>query len=150
MVPESFIELLRQLDRQGTETEVISGPEDFEIREQLELVSSDNIQHRSLSSIEELIHAIDAADIFIGNDSGPAHIANLLNKKTIVLWGPGNYERIRPLGENVEILMEDVDCRPCKQYGDSEKCPQGENICLQKISVETVLDRISYFRNKKK
>ena len=146
---EYYVDLLNRLDREGIAAEVISGPEDTEIREQLMTVTTDNIHHKSLSSIEELIHSIDSADIFIGNDSGPAHIANLLNKRTIVLWGPGNYERIHPVGDNVEILIEDVDCRPCKQYANSETCPNGENICLRKITVDSVLDRISYFRNKK-
>ncbi|MDA3844552.1 MAG: glycosyltransferase family 9 protein [Candidatus Kapabacteria bacterium] len=145
----NFIELLRKLNKLQIETVLICGPDDEDIRRQFADCIDDFISLRTLDSIEDLIDTINSASIFIGNDSGPVHIANLLHKNTIVLWGPGNYERIRPIGENTEILIEDVDCRPCKQYGDKYKCERGENICLQKISVDTVLDRILYFRNKK-
>ncbi|NTU49926.1 MAG: glycosyltransferase family 9 protein [Desulfobulbaceae bacterium] len=89
--------------------------------------------------VADLLQAVKGCSLFIGNDSGPMHLANLYQKQTIVLWGPGNYERIRPLGENNTILIKDITCRPCRQYKDPERCEQGENMCLQTISVEEVL-----------
>jgi len=87
----------------------------------------------------DLLDAVKSCEIFIGNDSGPVHLANLMNKETVVLWGPGNYHRIHPYGENNDILIKDIDCRPCRQYQDDDHCQRGENTCLLSISVDEVL-----------
>lgn len=94
-------------------------------------------------SLTEFIDNIAYCSLFLGNDSGPAHIANLMNKKTVVLWGPGNYERVRPLGDNVDIIIKEIDCRPCKQYVHLEHCERGDNICLKSISPEEVYEAIA-------
>jgi ADP-heptose:LPS heptosyltransferase len=91
----------------------------------------------TLSSIDHLMTEIDHATAFIGNDSGPAHYASLIGKKTIVIWGPGFFERIHPVGRNVTFCKVAVDCRPCRQKGDV--CLRGDNDCLKKISVVDVL-----------
>ena len=92
----------------------------------------------SLHSVKDLMQEIERCRVFAGNDSGPAHYAALIGKPTFVLWGPGNYDRIRPLGKNVHIFKKEIDCRPCRQRG--ETCGRGRNECLQKITVEEVAD----------
>lgn len=88
--------------------------------------------------IDDLVTAVEGCSLLIGNDSGPVHLAGLFGKARICLWGPGNYERIHPVGENLEIIMHEVPCRPCRQYKDV--CENGENICMQLITVEEVKD----------
>jgi ADP-heptose:LPS heptosyltransferase len=95
----------------------------------------------TLSSVSELCTEIEHCRAFIGNDSGPAHYAALIGKSTFVLWGPGDFERIRPLGSNVHIFKKDAACRPCRQRG--EHCAQGESECLHAISVEEVVAEFS-------
>jgi ADP-heptose:LPS heptosyltransferase len=87
----------------------------------------------------DLLEAVRSCGIFLGNDSGPVHLANLMKKETVLLWGPGNYNRIHPYGENNDILIKEIDCRPCRQYQDEERCLRGENACLKSISVDEVL-----------
>jgi heptosyltransferase-2 len=81
---------------------------------------------------------IENAGAFIGNDSGPAHYAALIGRPTFVLWGPGNYERVRPLGRNVHVFKKELPCRPCRQRGD--RCIRGTNECLQMIGVDEVFE----------
>lgn len=90
-------------------------------------------------TVHDLIDAVAGCDLFIGNDSGPMHLTAMLGKPGIILWGPGDFERIRPLGQNIRILMKPVSCRPCKQYQNQEVCERGDNICLKEIEVEEVL-----------
>lgn len=92
-----------------------------------------------LSSIKELLNHIDQCKAFIGNDSGPAHYAALLGKPVTVIWGPGYFERIHPIGKNVQFCMLPMTCRPCRQNGKT--CKRGDNICLQDISVEMVIEK---------
>jgi len=59
-----------------------------------------------------------------------------------VFWGPGDYHRIRPLGENVKIFKVDVPCRPCRQYVHEDRCERGENVCLRMIRPGEVIGYI--------
>jgi ADP-heptose:LPS heptosyltransferase len=91
----------------------------------------------TLQSVMQLLDEIECCRAFIGNDSGPAHYAGLIGKPAFVLWGPGNFDRIRPLGKNVHIFKKEIDCRPCRQRG--ERCARGTNECLRRISAEEVV-----------
>jgi ADP-heptose:LPS heptosyltransferase len=90
-----------------------------------------------LDSVSGLLAEIERCRAFLGNDSGPAHYAALIGKPTFVLWGPGNYDRVRPLGRNVHIFRKEIACRPCRQRG--ETCTNGVNECLRMITVEEVI-----------
>ncbi|MCK6601561.1 MAG: glycosyltransferase family 9 protein [Bacteroidetes bacterium] len=89
-------------------------------------------------SVSDLMSAIGSCMFFIGNDSGPAHIARLYGKPALVLWGPGNEKRIRPVAGNITLAIKDIDCRPCRQYESSDHCSRGENDCLLRLSVQEV------------
>jgi ADP-heptose:LPS heptosyltransferase len=97
-----------------------------------------HIQVVCVRDVEQLVQVVRRCRFFIGNDSGPAHLANLLGKSIVVLWGPGHLNRIRPKGENVTLVVKSMDCRPCKQYADSTRCERGDNACLKQIQVDEV------------
>jgi ADP-heptose:LPS heptosyltransferase len=90
------------------------------------------------NKLEDLISLVKGCTLYLGNDSGPMHLANLYSKKTVILWGPGNYMRIRPIGSNNTIIMKDIACRPCRQYIHPDRCERGNNVCMQLISTEEV------------
>lgn len=52
----------------------------------------------------ELLEQLSRATAFIGNDSGPGHLAGIIGIPTLSIFGPGNPERWRPLGPNVRIM----------------------------------------------
>jgi len=90
-------------------------------------------------NIPDLLNAMEHADLLIGNDSGPIHLAGLMDKPAVCIWGPGNYERIHPVGRFVKTIIHPIPCRPCRQYR-SMNCPGDERTCLDSISVEDVLE----------
>jgi ADP-heptose:LPS heptosyltransferase len=51
-----------------------------------------------------LYNALRSASLFIGNDSGPAHLAGHLGVPTIVLYGPTTPLIWKPLGPKVTPL----------------------------------------------
>lgn len=61
----------------------------------------------------DLVNAINQLDIFIGNDSGLMHIADSLQKRMIVFFGPTKYKRWGPTRSRASILCRNVDCSPC-------------------------------------
>ena len=54
------------------------------------------------------------ADLFIGGDSGPAHVAAAMGTPSVVLFsGTNRAECWRPVGDSVVILRSPVPCSPC-------------------------------------
>jgi ADP-heptose:LPS heptosyltransferase len=135
-----FPELIKNLLGKGYQLNVVgTEKEHCENKWINEFSNKSNCVITSLKSISHLLAVIEQCRAFIGNDSGPAHYASLIGKATTVVWGPGYYERIRPLGENVNVCMIPAKCRPCRQKG--ENCQNGKPDCLIGISPEMVMEQ---------
>jgi len=88
------------------------------------------------TNLKELGALIEQTDLFISNDSGPAHLAAALKVPLLVLFGPTSPQQTSPCGQTVTIIKEDIDCQtPCYKL-DCE-----DNICMKKIKVEDVFQK---------
>ena len=88
-------------------------------------------------TLNQLIVLISTCGSLVACSTGPLHIAGYLNCKAIGLYSPRkpiHPGRWRPLGSNVEILVNDENCEVCKKR---KPCN-----CIEKISVERVLELI--------
>ncbi len=86
----------------------------------------------SLGSLAALINELD---LFVSNDTGPAHIANALDTPSITIFGPADYRRWAPLDQvRHPIVRRSVQCSPCS-YSD---CPI-DHRCLRWIHPEMVM-----------
>jgi ADP-heptose:LPS heptosyltransferase len=94
-------------------------------------------------SIQGLAALVRGAQLFVGNDSGPAHIAAALGVPTVAIMGTADIERYRPYGPRTEICYRAVRCGPCYAGG----CYMPENICLQPVEVEEVLEKVDRLLN---
>jgi heptosyltransferase-2 len=65
--------------------------------------------------IETLKASIALADLLIGNDSGPRHVAIALKKPVICIMGPTSPRYSEGPYETGEVLRVDVDCGPCQK-----------------------------------
>jgi len=92
-------------------------------------------------SIKELACLLEKAAIFIGNNSGPMHIAAAVGTPCVIIQGPS--------AVNWEIFWQDIPhriikanlhCRPCEKFDSKGECLHKENIyaCMRGISVELV------------
>ncbi|HEX4124552.1 MAG TPA: glycosyltransferase family 9 protein, partial [Tepidisphaeraceae bacterium] len=57
----------------------------------------------------ELGEVIRSAGVFIGNDSGPGHVAGILGVPTVSIFGPGNTTGWRPLGPRVTVVSGELE-----------------------------------------
>jgi hypothetical protein len=60
----------------------------------------------------ELVAILSAADVLIGNDAGPTHLAALLGTPTVALFGPTPVSVWRPLGVGAHVMAGDPRSRP--------------------------------------
>ncbi len=52
----------------------------------------------------QLVDLLRRADVYVGNDSGPTHLAAWLGRPTVALFGPTDPATWRPLGPRVSVL----------------------------------------------
>lgn len=78
---------------------------------------------------------LSIVDLFVANDMGLAHIAAAVGTPTIVIFGPTNETTTRPLGHNVEVIREPVECSPCML----RDCPI-DHRCMTRILPERVFE----------
>ena len=57
-----------------------------------------------LESLEDVAALMSLADVYVGNDSGPSHLAAALGVPTLAVFGPTDPGSWRPLGVDVEVV----------------------------------------------
>jgi ADP-heptose:LPS heptosyltransferase len=88
-----------------------------------------------------LFTLVDRAGVFIGNDSGPAHLSALCGVPTFTIFGPQLPEWFAPLHPAGQWL-EGKACpyKPCKDY-----CFFPTPYCMTNIGEEEVWGRVTAF-----
>lgn len=89
--------------------------------------------------LDELLRILARADRFIGNDSGPGHLAALLGVPTFTIIGSHPPEHFHPLHPQAE-WVEGTPCpyKPCNDY-----CRFAEPHCIRSITVNETWIRIA-------
>ncbi len=90
-------------------------------------------------SVLELAALIEGATLFIGNDSGPAHIAAALGRPAAVLFGSSDSGRWHPWRAPHAVVQNFYRCNPCR----GDRCyafDQPE--CILSISPEQVREAV--------
>ena len=92
-------------------------------------------------SVSELLTLIDHAGVFLGNCSGPGHLAAICGVPTFTLYGPSLHEWFVPLHPAAEIF-EGRACpyKPCSDY-----CRYATPFCLGDVTAEEVWPRVEKF-----
>jgi heptosyltransferase-2 len=92
-------------------------------------------------TVAELIGFIDRAGAFIGNDSGPGHLAAFCGVPTFTLFGPQLPEWFAPLHPAAEW----IEGRACPYKPCSDYCRFPVPFCLGNIGAEEVAVRVGKF-----
>ncbi len=98
---ERFLNVLQWLQQQAVPTGILWGPAEQARREEFppELVSSARLL--SPGSAWQLAQQLAGARLYIGNDSGPGHVAAAVNCPTLSLFGPTEARLWHPVGARV-------------------------------------------------
>ena len=98
-----------------------------------------NIPYLNLAgktSLGGLAAVISELDLFISNDTGPAHIANAVNTPSITLFGPVDPKRWAALDQiRHPFVRRPVACSPCSYW----ECPI-DHRCLRWLPPEMVIE----------
>src|SRR5688572_26620997 len=136
---ENFARVAESLAERGFASVAIATPRE---RETLEaLVDQAAVRIVSLDlSLPEVAALAARSQIFVGNDSGIAHIAAAVGTPSVVIFGSSNVAHWRPWNKAAaEVVREELPCQPCHGYF-CEKFPQPE--CILRVPVDRVVNAI--------
>ncbi|MBR2069324.1 MAG: glycosyltransferase family 9 protein [Candidatus Gastranaerophilales bacterium] len=91
-------------------------------------------------NIMQMASIMKKAQYVICVDSAPLHVACALKAKVFAIFGPTNEEKLVPKSENITIVTNNCDCRPCLWHKRSRNCEESD--CL-KIDYNLILDKIN-------
>lgn len=133
----NFVKLAKRIQERGLGTPVFIGSSEEKIlldpyRGEL---GDDFWDLTGKTSLSDLLTLLSQADLYIGNDSGPAHLAALLDLKIVLIFsGTNDFKRWAPWSSQLQLVHHPVPCSPCEE----RICPLSRQLCLEDISVEEV------------
>jgi lipopolysaccharide heptosyltransferase III len=122
-------------DAHGTASVVNLGGQDGEAASEARREMSDCSAIPEALSLREMIALIAEARIFVGNDSGPAHVAAAAGTPSAVIYGPTNPTQWRPWGSEHRVVETRATFRAIR--GD-KTVPASEPRPIQSIEVDEV------------
>ncbi|MFC1497372.1 glycosyltransferase family 9 protein [Verrucomicrobiota bacterium] len=80
------------------------------------------------------------AELFIGSDSGLAHLAMAMGLPTVVLFGPSDRRKWGVEDKKHAIVLKNLPCSPCFMFGSHESCRT--IACMNEIGVDEVIEAV--------
>ncbi len=135
--PERYAELADWLISQKHAQIMFVGVKDeIPVIDQIQnTMNGESINIAGQTTLTQLAAILQKCKVFIGNDSGPMHLAAAVGTQTIGLFGPGDPTRFSPVGDKCQVIQKKQDCPPCS--GDT--CRFGEEGCMYQIQVADVI-----------
>jgi predicted lipopolysaccharide heptosyltransferase III len=133
---ERYAELARLLEEEYTLAPVFTcGPGEGRKLDAVARAAGRPVVRLDSLSVPQLVALIGGAALFIGNDSGPAHIAAALRRPAVVLFGSSDSALWHPWRTPHAIVQNHYPCNPCR----GDRCyafPQPE--CILSLSLAQV------------
>lgn len=122
----ALIDLL--IERNGVNVLLVGGPDEAELAETLiaSVLNPNAVASMAgKTSLSELPRLLAACTLYIGNDSGPKHIAAALGVATIGIHsGVVDATEWGPVGPRAVALRRNMTCSPC-YLANADDCPRG-------------------------
>jgi len=124
----------RLRESRGARCVVTWGPGERDIAEAAVTASRGSARPAPELPVRGLIELLRRADLVIAGDTGPLHIAALLERPLVAIFGAKDPALYAPYGAPCEIVRADVECSPCTK----RKC--ADLRCVLEIAPEGVAE----------
>jgi ADP-heptose:LPS heptosyltransferase len=138
---ENYVTLCEKIkEYRNADFVILGGKGDCQVGNELSSVLGNRaLDLTGRTTILQTAAILKKCNLFIGNDSGPAHLASAIGCPTVtVMYSvvfPGIWE---PWNDINSAIRHSVSCEHCFSYLG---CPAGTQECIRGIAVATVLDR---------
>ena len=103
-----------------------------------------------LDGLSQELNLMSHLKVMVSMDSGNMHLASLVHTPVVSIWG-ATHPYAGFMGWNQDIsdaIQIDLPCRPCSIYGN-KPCMRGDYACMNNISPETILEKVTYILKQK-
>ena len=140
---ENFARICESIASRGLKPVAIVSANEKQVLDSLVLQSTTPVIGFDDLSLPEVTALAARARLFVGNDSGIAHMAAAVKTPCVVIFGSSNVEHWRPwTTKGSEVVREELPCQPCHGYF----CAEFEKPnCILSVPVERVeaaIDRV--------
>ena len=135
------------VERRNAAILLFAGPNERELQAQVAdmmdvppiLVQTESLRH--------LAALISVCDVYIGNDTGPMHIAAAVDTPVVALFGSTNPIRSGPYGKKHAVLQSGINlgCNPCHPGRHPGGCGAGSCEVIARITVEQVFAAVERY-----
>jgi len=94
------------------------------------------------TDLHEMAALSARAKIWVGNESGPRHIAASQGVPTFAVLGPTDDTWTPPGPQHLSFGRDDLPCRPCNK----RFCPEKHHACMKEFPAEKLFARLDAFR----
>lgn len=102
------------LDRGLARVVLIGGPDEREECAAIAAATGDGVVDLcGQTGITHIVPICEAARLIVANDTGTGHVAAAAGCRLLVICGPTDPRRVRPLGDTVHTLQADLPCINC-------------------------------------
>ena len=137
---ENFARVVEAVSARGFTPVAVVAPNEKPVLQSLKKYSSSRVVGFDNLSLPEITALAAHAKLFVGNDSGIAHIAAAVGAPCVVVFGSSNTAHWRPWTTKPnEIVREEMSCQPCHGYFCAEfEKPE----CILRVPVDRVVAAI--------
>ncbi len=145
---EKYAQLASTLSQEKNATILLfAGPNERELQAQVAGSMDTSPILVKTENLREVAALIAACDVYIGNDTGPMHIAAAVGTSVIALFGSTNHIRSGPYGKKHTVVQSGMDlgCNPCHPGRRPGGCGAGSCAVIDGITVEQVLEAVNVY-----
>jgi ADP-heptose:LPS heptosyltransferase len=129
---------------------IFAGPDEADLQTQMaELMRSRPILVRNLG-LRQLAALIQRCHLYIGNDTGPMHIAAAMGTQVVSMFGSTNASRSGPYGNGHIVISTKLGCAPCHPGKHPAGCKRGSCLAMESIPFDQVANIVGKIINEKK
>jgi predicted lipopolysaccharide heptosyltransferase III len=132
----NFARVAEDLSSRGLKVVAIAAPNEKQVITELIENSAAHVAAFTDLSLPEVTALAARSRLFVGNDSGIAHMAAAVGTPSVVIFGSSNVAHWRPWTVAAsEVVREELPCQPCPGYFCAEfDAPE----CIRRVTVERV------------
>jgi len=115
------------------------GPNEFGLRSKVALMMKERMVFVR-EDLRQVAALIRRCNLYIGNDTGPMHIATAVGTPVVAIFGSTDYRRSGPYGSQNAVVRSNIDlgCNPCHPGRNPGGCGVGNCKAMKLVTVEHV------------
>ena len=144
---EYYAQLIDRLEEQfGRRIMLIEGPDERGVSDEIlpHTKTSRPAVVRLTGPLGEAAAILQRSQLYVGSDSGLAHLAAAVGTPPVTIFAPADPERVCPFGYRHLVVQAATPCAPCFEYPWKTPYPKmccREPFCIETVTVDAVITK---------